>query len=180
MNTVANLDTLALKKLAQLPAVKSVVKTPVNLSPGERKIWLILQKHGPLTLGEIDEKLNESEESRFNISAKLTTMVGKGLVSRPGSRICSVARRMVFFYKAESSALRKAPKTAYIKARHEHFPTANDLEVFSRDMKILLLSANQQGARISPTVRKILKWIEDGAGRMRPRDLQKTTKPSNK
>lgn len=146
-------------------AKQSLSKTPPTLllrvessdflSLRHKAVYRVLYGQGPMSSKEIDKVLSGSSSSE-----RLRELAVMGAVVSEGFKHDPEAGRKVQLWKITG----REPVRVNLRKRFESsLPTANDLRIFSRHLKVLSLAAGSKGARISKQFRKVQAWLEAGA-----------------
>ncbi len=123
------------------------------LHPTDKKTYEAVYGYsGPITGAEIREAIGE-----MNPHGRLNNLAKHGVVRKDGKKFCRFTNKLVQAWVITGQVPTEPQKPKYTP------PTINDINVFLRDITILKALAYDNGARISPEVRRVTKWLSLGA-----------------
>lgn len=122
----------------------------------EKAVYKYLFEHGPVGAMQIEQALGFRQ-----CRAQLSTLRQRGMIKETEKAVPENGSRRVKLYhvtgappvdiKTSSSRIKKT------------VPTPSQIQTCAKDMMVLMASAHSYGVRIPLVMRKVQKWLADGA-----------------
>ena len=142
-------------KFSQRKSLPEIIKFS-NLSKSQKELWNLLWVHGPMTALELDHEMKMS-----NSRARLSEMRQRDLVADSERRICQVSGKPSKTWTVTGKTPGQTQQ--YRERTLSSTPSPHDIKTFVKEFRVIMAIAHGNGSRISPSMRRVLHWLDTNA-----------------